>query len=182
MSAGERKIAAVLAIVLVVLIGVYVVQQRKPVTPPTVKDAKAGSAQAASGGGCGASDPNAPSAPTQEFGKKAAKVQIVAALPITHGCHVQTEAELKKAYKAHSQDVHLVIYDLFGKDGQAYVKKNGGTRALVLIDGKSKFKRSGKTVLLERAEDGTYKPGDIGPIVADCVKEKADKPASEKRL
>ena len=170
-----------LAVVLVVLIGVYVIQQRKTptyVTPPTTMAPGGGPnatpGQQSSGPGCASpAGASAASVPTQEFGKKGAKVEIVAALPITHGCHVQTEAELKKAYKAHPKDVHLVIYDLFGKDGQAYVKKKGGTRAVIFIDGKSTFKHAGKVITLEKQENDSYHPGDIGPIVSECVKQKA---------
>jgi hypothetical protein len=112
----------------------------------------------------------APSGPgqgvaTQEFGKKGAKVEIVAALPITHRCHVRTEAELKKAYEKHPKDVHLIIYDLFGPDGQAFVAQHGGQRAVVFINGKTTFDLDGRKVALEMQENGRYRPDDIAPIV-----------------
>jgi hypothetical protein len=102
---------------------------------------------------------------TQEFGQKGAKVEIVAALPITHRCHVRTEAELKKAFEAHPKDIHLIIYDLFGPEGQQFVAQHGGQRAVVFVNGKTSFDLGGRKVALEMQEGGRYRPDDIVPIV-----------------
>jgi len=163
MSAGEKKVAALLAIVLVVMVGAYVVTGRSSAGPGATPAQAAGAA----GGQVCAPMPGAPGegVPTQEFGKAGAKLEIVAALPITHGCHVQTEAELKKAYEKHSEDIHLVIYDLFGREGQEFVRQNGGMRAVVFINGQSSFKLNGKSVKLEVIEGGSYVPSDIVPVI-----------------
>jgi len=168
MSAGEKKVAALLAIVLVVMVGAYIVTGRS--------SAGTGATMAQAGGAAGgqvcAPTPGggAGGVPTQEFGEAGAKLEIVAALPITHGCHVETEAELKKAYEKHPEDIHLVIYDLFGNEGQEFVRQNGGMRALVFINGKSTFELNGKSVKLEVIEGGSYVPSDIVPIIDQEVK------------
>jgi hypothetical protein len=190
MSSGEKKVAAVLVVVLVAMVvayfAVYAKTGRETAATqpgPAVANAPAGHAAApasqaatpaghapaptgASGAaGCAPTGASGASVATQEFGKKGAKLEIVAALPITHGCHVQTEAELKKAYEKHPSDIHLVIYDLFGPEGQKFVAEHGGQRAVVLINGKSSFKLNGKDVKLEVMEGCTYVPADILPIV-----------------
>ena len=109
---------------------------------------------------------------TQEFGKKGAKMEIVALLPITHGCHVNTEAELKKAYKKHPDDIHLTIVDFFGPDAPKYQEKVGAGRALVSINGKTSFKLKGKTLILERQENMSYRPADIVPIIEQELRAK----------
>jgi len=87
MSAGEKKVAALLAIVLVVMVGAYIVTGRSSAGPGGML-AGAGSA---SGQACAPTPGGgAEGVPTQEFGEAGAKLEIVAALPITHGCHVQT--------------------------------------------------------------------------------------------
>jgi len=170
MSSGEKKIAIVLVAILVVLVAAYAVTGRSAKTEPNDYMAQM-PAMPTSAGGAGSAvcapmaDPPAGGVPTQEFGAEGAKVEIVAALPITHGCHVQTEAELKKAYEKHPDDVHLVIYDLFGKEGQEYVRAHGGQRAVVFIDGASSFQLEGRAVKLEFLEGGSYVPADIVPIV-----------------
>jgi len=190
MGAGEKKVAVVLAVGLVVLIGVFVGLQmgligKQAPTKLEWASPKAGratmaqapaapgasQAPAASGPGCVTpSGASGKSVPTQEYGKKGAKVEIVAALPITHGCHVNTESELKKAQKAHPNDVHLIIYDLFGPEGQAFMKKQGSFRTAIFINGKTSFMLNGKPVTLEMQENTTYRPEDIGPIVEQQLK------------
>jgi len=130
-----------------------------PAPPPAVTPAaNAGAACAAGSGDKGV--------PTQEFGKAGAKVEILALLPITHGCHVRTEAELKKAYQAHPNDIHLTIVDLFGPEASKYLPKVGGWgRAVVSINGKTTFQYNGRTVSIEKPEGGTYQVTDIGPII-----------------
>ncbi len=183
MGSVEKKIAALLTIVLVVLIGVYLAWGNKP-TPAeqmqqqiqsATRAAAAAAPQqpggAAGGPGCSTS-PSASGAgavKTQEFGKKGAKVEIVADLPITHGCHVQTEAQVKEAYKKFPNDVHLIIYDLFGPEGNEYAKTHGGKRAMVVINGQTTFDLGGKQVTFEYTED-RYSPNDIVPVVEQVVK------------
>jgi len=175
MGSGEKKIVVVLTVVLIGLIVAYVAFQPKPVAVgnPMAKmggeqtaTAGAGDPTCSTGGGGGAGG-----VATQEFGKKGAKLEIVAALPITHGCHTTTEAELKNAYGQYKSDIHLTIYDLFGSEGQAFVGKNGGQRAVIFINGKTSFQLNGKTVTLERQEGMSYQPSDLGPIVAQALKQ-----------
>ncbi len=186
MGAGEKKIAALLTIALVVLIGVYIVTGRTsaPGVPsggnPMMQQqammqkgggSGPGATAASSGGpGCSTSTPSAAGGvATQEFGKKGAKVEIVADLPITHGCHVNTEAQVKEAYKKFPNDVHLVIYDLFGPDGGKFAQSHGGRRAMVVINGKTSFDLNGKKVTFEYTED-RYNVNDIVPVVEQEVK------------
>jgi len=172
MGSGEKKIVAVLVVVLIGLVVAYVAFPPKSRTPgagmtgrPMQAAGGASDASCATGtssGGAGVA--------TQEFGKKGAKLEIVAALPITHGCHVETEAELKGAYNRHEGDIHLTIYDLFGPEGQAYAAQHGGKRAVVFINGESAFELNGKRVVLEKMENQTYRPSDIGPIIEQVLK------------
>ena len=138
-----------------------------------------GGMQAAQAGGAGADascatgatgGSGAAGAPRQEFGKKGARVEVLALLPITHGCHVTTEAELKKAYKAHPDEIHLTIVDLFGPEGQKLANENGGQRALVLVNGKSQFKVGRRQGSFERQEGDAYQTSDIVPVVEQAVK------------
>ncbi len=177
MSSVEKKIAVILVVVLVAMAAAYVATGNKAqsaaAASPAKSEAPKGDAAAAGGASCAPSGASDGSVKTQEFGKKGAKLEIVACLPITHGCHVNTEAELKKAYKKHEKDIHLTIYDLFGPEGQKYVAAHGGQRAVVFINGETKFKLNGKDVMLERQEGMTYKPADIAPIIEDLLKKKA---------
>jgi len=176
MSAGEKKVAVVLVIVLVALVGAYFVSGRSASSAATAIPGQMAAGPTATPTGapggqtCAPTGAAAGSVPTQEFGKAGAKVEIVAALPITHGCHVKTEAELKKAYEKHPDDVHLTIYDLFGPEGQAYVKEHGGPRAVVFINGNTSFDLKGKKVKLEMTEGGSYVPDQIVPIIDQTVK------------
>jgi len=172
MSAGEKKVAALLAIVLVVMLGAYFVTGRSSAGPGGTLAQAGGAAGGATGGQACAPTPGAAGGgvPTQEFGKAGAKLEIVAALPITHGCHVETEAELKKAYEKSPEGIHLIIYDLFGNEGQEFVKQNGGQRAVVFINGESSFELNGKSVKLEVREGGSYVPSDIVPIIDQELK------------
>lgn len=176
MGPAEKKVVIALAVVLVALVGVLVLWR-----PSTKVAGGFGPGSSGSGPASAQSSPEAcattPGAgaegvPTQEFGKKGARMEILALLPITHGCHVNTEAELKKAYQAHPNDIHLTIVDLFGPEGQRLAQENGGQRALVLINGKSSFTVGGRAVLLERQEGPTYVPSDIGAIVDQELKAK----------
>ena len=175
MGSGEKKIVAVLVVVLVGLAVAYlktqpktgevrVVDRMAAMGTPTATSGSsdASCATGSSSGGAGVA--------TQEFGKKGAKLEIVAALPITHGCHVQTEAELKKAYEQHKGDIHLTIYDLFGTDGQAFVAKHGGARAVIFINDKTSFELGGQPVVFERQENQGYQPAQIVPVIEQELK------------
>ncbi len=187
MSSTEKAIAIGLVVILAVMVGAYVVTGNRAQSSPAasgspVKMAQSGpagpagaaggasAAGAASGAACATSGANAGSVATQEFGKKGAKLEVVAALPITHGCHVQTEAELKTAYKKHPNDIHLTIYDLFGPDGQKYVSEHGGQRAVVFINGDTSFDLNGKKIQFERQENGSYSPSDLVPVIESLLK------------
>jgi len=179
MGSGEKKMAVVLVVVLAALIGVYVMLPKLGVPkndmplPPGMTPA--GGARAAAGsGGDAACAPGTTTggegAKTQEFGKKGAKVEVIALLPITHGCHVNTEAELKKIQQRHPDDIHLTIVDLFGPDAAKYQQQVGGGRTLVSINGRTEFELGGRTVVLERQENGSYQVGDLAPIVEEELK------------
>jgi hypothetical protein len=173
MGSGEKKIVAVLVLILVGLVVAYVktqpgrgaaqvVDRIGTVGSPSATSGGASCSTGGSGGGTGV--------PTQEFGKKGARIEIVAALPITHGCHVQTEAELKKAYEKHKDDIHLTIYDLFGSEGQAFVSKKGGQRAVIFINDQSSFQLRGKPVVFEKQENMSYQPSQIVPVIEQELK------------
>jgi hypothetical protein len=184
MSGTEKKIAVALVVVLAAMVGVYLLTGNKAQSAPAVRNpllAQAGGAaagapqsaaapQAAGGAVCAPSGASTGSVATQGFGKQGAKLEIVAALPITHGCHVETEAELKKAYEKHPNDIHLTIYDLFGPEGQKYVAEHGGQRAVVFINGESTFEMNGKSLRLEMLENGTYSPSDLVPLIESLLK------------
>jgi hypothetical protein len=108
---------------------------------------------------------------TQEFGKAGAKVEILSLLPITHGCHARTEAELKKAQAAHPSDIHLVIVDLFGSEAPKYLSKVGNQqRPVVSINGNTSFTLNGKRVVFEYQEDRLYAPSDLAPAIEQALK------------
>ncbi len=177
MGPAEKKVVVALSVVLIALVGVLVLW--KPATnvaspmAPGAKGAGMASTAGSDSAACATtSGGGAEGVPTQEFGKKGAKMEIVAMLPITHHCHDSTEATLKEAYKKHPSDIHLTIMDLFGKDGQAAVQQYGGQRALVVIDGKSSFTLDGRQVALEKTEGGSYQVSDIIPIIEQELKGK----------
>jgi hypothetical protein len=188
MGATEKKIAVVLVVVLIAMVAVYATTGGKPEQNPMMGERPQPAAtpaasnaapvvilnpgspgQSASPGGaaCPTGSPSGGTGvKTQVFGKPGAKLEILALLPITHGCHVNTEAELKKAFEQHAGDIHLTIVDLFGPEAASYLPKVGNrVRAVVSINGKTKFELKGRPVVLEQAENGSYSPGDIGPIV-----------------
>jgi len=185
MGSGEKKVAVGLVVVLAALVAVYVLKPNLGAPKsesPMGPGGRMGPAMAQSGGGPGAAGADAScstgqagaSAKTQEFGKPGAKVEIVALLPITHGCHTTTEAELKRIQKKHSDDIHLTIVDLFGPDASKYQQKiGGGQRTLVAINGKTQFDLNGKPILLERQEGMSYQPSDLEPVVEQQLKKAA---------
>ena len=196
MGAGDKKMAIVLVVVLAALVAVYVLLPdlgRRPnemaQMMPGMAQAQGGMAQAAgkgmgpgakpAGGGkagaagdasCGTGQSGG-SAKTQEYGKAGAKVEIVAVIPVAHGCHATSEAELKKAYQAHPNDIHLTIVDLQGPDAAKYRDKIGGVNwTVIAINGKSEFTVNGKKVQLQKAEGMSYQPSDLVPIIEDQLK------------
>jgi len=183
MGSGEKKVAVVLVVVLAALVGAYFLlpglgapKSSMPMGPGMQGSAPAGGAQAAAGAGAGAdaacaTDTGGASAATQEFGKEGAKLEVIALLPITHGCHTTTEAELKKIYQKHPDDIHLAIVDLFGPDAKQYQDKiGGGFRTLVAINGSTTFTLGGRQVQLERQEGSSYVPADLEPLIEQELK------------
>jgi len=189
MGAGEKKVAIALVVVLVALVAAYVLlpnfgkppNEMAQMMPPGMAQAAgnsggkgmaqpAGAKGGTSGAACATGGGEA-SAKTQEFGKPGARLEIIALLPITHGCHTTTEAELKKIQQKHPNDIHLVIADLFGPDAPKYQQKiGGGQRMLVAINGKTQFELNGKQLVLERQEGMSYKPADLEPLVEQQLK------------
>jgi hypothetical protein len=170
MSSGEKKIAVVLVVVLIAMVGAYFalgsrMDAAQMPGPP-------GMAGAGGAGGAACPAPGADgSVPTQEFGKAGAKVEVIALLPITHGCHVNTEAELKKVQQKHPDDVHLVIVDLFGPEAEQYQQQiGGGRRTVVAVNGKTSFDLKGRRITLEMIEGMSYRPADIGPVIEEAIK------------
>jgi hypothetical protein len=191
MGPGEKKVAIALVVVLAALVAVYVLVPNLGVKPsdmpmgpgmaaargggqgPGAAGAKASGAKGAAtqDAGCATGGGGGNYVKTQEFGKAGAKLEIIALLPITHGCHTATEGELKKIQQKHPDQIHLTIVDLFGPDAAKYKEKvGGGTRTLVAINGKTSFTLDGRSVQLERQEGMSYKPADLEPLVEQQLK------------
>jgi len=158
MSSGEKKVVVLLGLVFVALIAVYVTTQ------PKAGESGSGPQVAAANLDC-APGAAGQAAETQHFGEPGAKLEIIAVLPVAHGCHATTEAELKKVYEAYPDDVHLTIVDLMGPDAGQYRQKVGVAWTVVSINGKSTFQLEGRTVTLQQMEGRSYRPSDILPIV-----------------
>ncbi len=126
----------------------------------------------AAGAACptGAQAGSGPPAKTEELGKSGAKLDIIAVVPVAHGCHATSIAELKKAYQSHPNDIHLTIVDLQGPDAPKYAKKVGATFTRITVNGKYQFRLGGRKVALEKAENMTYRPSDLGPIIGAELK------------
>jgi hypothetical protein len=172
MSSIEKKIAVVLVVILVALVGVYVVSGNRD---KTASGASAAGTEQASAGGSGAScaapgGEAAGTAKTEELGKAGAKMEIVAVVPVAHGCHATTIEELKKAYKAHPNDIHLTVVDAFGPEAKTYQEKAGIQWVFVSLNGSTKFEMDGKKMQLERAEGQSYSPSDLVPLVEQELK------------
>jgi hypothetical protein len=184
MGSGEKKVAVGLVVVLAALVAVYVLKPNLGAPKsesPMGPGGRMGPAMAQSGGGPGAAGADAScstgqagaSAKTQEFGKPGAKVEIVAVIPVAHGCHKTSEGELKKAYQAHPNDIHLTIVDLQGPDAAKYKSKVGVNWTAIAINGKTDFSVNGKQVQLQRAEGQSYQPSDLVPIIEEQLKKSA---------
>jgi hypothetical protein len=146
--------------------------------PPGMAQAAGGAQPAGAKGGagdasCATGSSGGQTAKTQEFGKAGAKVEILALIPVAHGCHAASEAQLKKAYEAHQKDVHLTIVDTQGPDAAKYRSKVKVSWTVISINGKSEFRVNGKQVQLEKAEGMSYQPADLLPIIEDQLKAKS---------
>jgi len=188
MGSGEKKVAIALVVVLAALVAVYVLLPnlgRQPndmagMMPQGMAQAAGQAQPAAAGAGAGASDAacatssgGGQNAKTQEFGKAGAKVEVLALIPVAHGCHATSEAQLKKAYQAHPNDIHLTIVDSQGPDAAKYRSKVKVNWTVISINGKSAFTVNGKQVQLEKAEGMSYQPADLLPIIEQQLKPKA---------
>ena len=179
MGSGEKKVAIVLVVVLAALVAAYVLlpdlgrQQNEAAAmmPPgmaqpqgkmmAAKGDKGSKAASASDASCG-TEQSGGAAKTQEYGKPGAKVEILALIPVAHGCHATSEANLKKAYQAHPNDIHLTIVDSQGPDAAKYRSKVKVNWTVISINGKQ--------VQLEKAEGMSYQPADLVPIIEDQLK------------
>jgi len=156
MSSGEKKVAAVLVVVLIAMIGVYF--SLKPKSGP------AGPVLMGGPGGRGGPG-GAAFAETEAIGPEDAKVKIVAMVPIANPCHANTVAALKKVYEDHANDIHLTLIDFMGPDSMEWKQKLGVTCATVEINGQYRFNLEGRTVTFQKAEGGSYKPSDLETVV-----------------
>ena len=158
MGSGEKKVAVLLVVVLVGMIGWYLLTQPKAGSAVGESgDAAETACAPAAGGGAYAE--------TQKFGQEGAPIEIIAILPVAHGCHVATAAELEKAYEAHPDDIHLTIVDMASPEAADYRSRVGVAWTVVSINGSSTFDLGGRRVKLEQMENGTYRPADIIPII-----------------
>jgi hypothetical protein len=177
MSSWEKKIGVVLVVALIALVAVYFATAPKPTaaqagSPMMAQGmpANAAAGQPASGEAC-STGASGGAAKTQEFGKPGGKVEVVAIIPVAHGCHATSEAALKKAYQEHPKDIHLTIVDLQGPDAAKYRGKVGGVKWTVIsINGKYQFDLNGRKVALEKAEGMSYQPSDLIPIIEQELK------------
>lgn len=158
MGSGEKKVAVLLVVVLVGMIGWYQLTQPKAGSALGEGGDAAETACAPAAGGGAAAE-------LQEFGQEGAPIEIIAVLPISVGCHASTEAELKKAYEAHPDDIHLTIVDMASPKAADYRSRVGVSWTVVSINGRSTFEIDGSSVSLQQMENGTYRPADIIPII-----------------
>jgi hypothetical protein len=158
MGSGEKKVAALLAVVLVALVAVYFTQKGKP-------QAQGWPGMAGGAGQFGG---------LQEFGEPGAAVEITALVPVVNPCHANTLAALKEAYDAHPDDIHMTVIDFFGAHAGGWKQKLGVTCATITINGEKTFEVGGRTVTFHQVEGGSYKPEDLRPAIeAELAKVKA---------
>jgi len=168
MSSAEKGIAVVLLVVLVGMVGAYVITGNRG---QAAQAAASGAGAAAGGAGCAPTSGGQTAAKTEELGKAGAKLEIVAIVPVAHGCHATSIAELKRAYQAHPNDIHLTIVDSFGPEARKYQDKTGGiTWTVIAINGKSDFEVNGQKVVLQRQEGMSYTPAHLSPIIENELK------------
>jgi hypothetical protein len=178
MSSGEKKIAVILVVVLVAMVGLYLSTSNKAQSAPPMGNpmmAKAaggagGGGQSGSAAGCAPSGQAGGAAKTEELGKKGAKLEVIAMVPVAHGCHAKSIAELKKAYQAHQNDIHLTVVDAWGPDAAKYQQQIGIKWTFIAINGKTTFELNGKKLTLEKAEGMTYTPADLVPLIESLLK------------
>ena len=162
MSAGEKKVAVLLAIVLVVMVGAYMVTGRSSAGPGATA-ALPGGMQRDGGGMMGPGGGGFPEVAV--MGPEDAKVKIVGMVPIVNPCHAATVAALKEMYEAHPDDIHLTLIDFQGPDSGEWKQKLGVTCATVEINGQYTFNLEGRTVTFQKKEGMTYQPTDLKTVV-----------------
>jgi hypothetical protein len=164
MSSVEKKVALALVVVLAVMVVAYVATGKSEAPAGGPHDHQVA---AAAGGdaGCAPVPGGGGTAATQEYGEPGAKLDIIAVLPVMKGCHAQTEAELKKAYEAHPDDIHLRIVELMGAEAAKYQAEVKVNWTVVSINGRSSFELDGRQVVLQKQENGSYRPSDVAPII-----------------
>ncbi len=173
MSATEKKVAVVLVLILIAMVAAYVTTGNKPAAMAQRPGARPGrTAQSANSSAACAPTIGGGYAKTEELGKKGAKVEVLAVVPVAHGCHNKSIAELKKEYEKHPNDIHLTIVDLQGPDAAKYREKVGSPYTRILINGKYQFEVKGRKVSLEKVEGANYKPSDLGQIIEAELKKK----------
>ncbi len=156
MSSLEKKIAAVLVVVLIAMIGVYFSLKPKP--------HPMGPAYASGSGGHGGPG-GAPFGETETMGPEDAKMKIVGMVPIANPCHAATVAALKKVYEDHPNEIHLTLIDFMGPDSTEWKQKLGVTCATVEINGENSFNLEGRDVTFQKMEGGTYEPSDLETVI-----------------
>ena len=162
MSAGEKRVAVLLAIVLVVMVGAYMVTGRSSAGPEETSAQPWGMP----GGGGGMMGPGGVEFPeVAVMGPEDAKVKIVGMVPIVNPCHAATVAALKEMYEAHPDDIHLTLIDFQGPDSWEWKQKLGVTCATVEINGQYTFNLEGRTVTFQKQEGMTYQPTDLKTVV-----------------
>ena len=149
MSSGDKKVAALLIVVLFVLVAIYFATKPKEAPP----------------GAAATGTPTAASTSVQEFGKAGAKLEITALVPVVNPCHAKTVAALKQAYEKHPDEIHMTLIDFFGPQAEEWKSKLGVTCATVSINGKYAFEVDGKPVTFQKAEGASYKPENIGSVI-----------------
>jgi hypothetical protein len=184
MGPTEKKIAVLLVVVLIAMVAVYVSTGNRPQQGQAMAGRMAGRGGPGAAGATAAAQPGGAACPTgapaaaggaaktEELGKSGAKLEIIAVVPVAHGCHATSIAELKKAYQSHPNDIHLTIVDLQGPDAAEYAKKVGASYTRITINGKYQFETSGRRVALEQAEGRSYRPADLIPVIETELKAK----------
>ncbi len=161
MGPGEKKIAAVLVVVLIALVAVYIGTQPGGRARGAAMGPAGPGAPPAGGGGGG----------VEELGSPGAKVEIIALVPVANPCHAATIAELRKAYKRYPDDIHLRIIEFMGPESTTWRNQLGVTCATVAINGEWSFDLDGRRVVFQKMEGGTYTPADLGRVIEAKIRE-----------
>lgn len=159
MSSGEKKIAAILVVVLIAAIGAYfALGSRMETGQVTASPNMAGAGGPGDGRGGGYAE-------TSSLGSEDAKVKIIALVPIANPCHAATVSALKEVYEAHPNDIHLTLIDFQGPHAAEWRQKLRVTCATVDINGQYTFDLDGRNVTFQKQEGGTYQPADLRTVV-----------------